>query len=305
MLTIRLFGPCEVRCGKGPSRRFPTEAAKALFTYLVLNRSRLHTRESLTGVFWGDHPESKARKCLRTELWRLRRTVEPVGTPRGSYVVLGDHELGFNTAARYWLDVEEFERRLAAAQRAPGSQLTPEQARLLEEAVGLYRGDLLEGVYDDWCCFPRDHYKSQLRGVLERLMRYHQERREWEAAIEYGQRLLQQDPLLEHVHRSLMSCLYASGDRSGAIRQYDTCVRLLSEDLNVGPMSETEALAQDIKAGRVKATRPQALTLPMPDRASAELLRLEADLEAAQSLLTWGIQELRRMKSPPGRTRFR
>lgn len=128
-------------------------------------------------------------------------------------------------------------------------------------------------------------------------MRHHEERRDWPAAIEYSQRLLQQDPLLEHVHRRLMSYRYASGDRCGAIRQYDTCVRLLRQELNVGPMPETEALCDGIKAGRIEGP-PARL-----DRGLANLLEVEEGLEAAQSLLTWGIQELRRLKSPSGPNR--
>ncbi len=41
-----------------------------------------------------------------------------------------------------WLDVEQFEQALMAGR--------------LEEAVGLYAGDLLEGRYDEWLTGERE-----------------------------------------------------------------------------------------------------------------------------------------------------
>jgi hypothetical protein len=47
-------------------------------------------------------------------------------------------------------------------------------------------------------------------------------------------------------HRELMRCYYRQNDRAAAIRQYRTCVRILRDELGIGPMPETENLYQQI-----------------------------------------------------------
>jgi DNA-binding SARP family transcriptional activator len=56
-----------------------SRAIMAPLAYLILYRNRPHSREVLTGIFWGDHPENRARSCLSTALWRLRKALEPRG----------------------------------------------------------------------------------------------------------------------------------------------------------------------------------------------------------------------------------
>jgi LuxR family maltose regulon positive regulatory protein len=43
-------------------------------------------------------------------------------------------------------------------------------------------------------------------------------------------------------HRELMRCYYRQNDRAAAIRQYQACVRVLRDELGIGPMAETENL---------------------------------------------------------------
>jgi DNA-binding SARP family transcriptional activator len=65
-------------------------------------------------------------------------------------------------------------------------------------------------------------------------------------AIDAYQALIAQDPYREAVHRELMWCHYRLGDRITAIRQYQSCVQTLREDLGLSPSPETEALYLEI-----------------------------------------------------------
>jgi LuxR family maltose regulon positive regulatory protein len=55
-----------------------------------------------------------------------------------------------------------------------------------------------------------------------------------------------QDQYYEVAHREIMRCYYRQGDRAAAIRQYQTCARILREEMGVNPMPETEQLYQQI-----------------------------------------------------------
>jgi DNA-binding SARP family transcriptional activator len=189
------------------------------------------------------------------ELWRLRAFLEPRGIARGSFLRSGDHEVAFGPTRRYWLDIEEFESRVRESV-VPGDSLSPQKVTMLREAVDLYRGDLLEGVYENWALDQRARLRSLFREALERLMRHHAAARDWSGAISYAERLLSADPFLERVHRALMWFHYAQGDRPAALRQYQLCTEFLRRELSVEPMGETRRLFEEIRSERQRTVHP-------------------------------------------------
>jgi predicted ATPase len=70
------------------------------------------------------------------------------------------------------------------------------------------------------------------------------------AALPQARRWLALDPLHEPAHRRLMALLAASGDQVSALRQYESCVQLLGDELQIEPAAETQALYEEIRAGR-------------------------------------------------------
>jgi DNA-binding SARP family transcriptional activator len=246
-LRIHLFGGLDVSRGGRALPGFATQKAKGLFAYLALHRGRRHSREVLVGRFWGEAPEAVARKNFRTDLWRVRTVLEPDGVEPGSCLSVSHDEVALAPAAGHWLDVHEFEETLDSAAPGPAPELTEAQTALLRQAVALYRGDLLEGLYEDWCLFERERLRLRYLEALERLMRHHGARAEWAEAAGCGQRLLAHDPLREHVHRLVARCHLARGDRAAALRQYEACERLLRQELGVEPTAETRALLGEVR----------------------------------------------------------
>ena len=64
---------------------------------------------------------------------------------------------------------------------------------------------------------------------------------EYEGAIEVAQKILVQDAASEKAHQHLMFCYVVTGQRSAALKQYETYERLLREDYAAQPMPETRA----------------------------------------------------------------
>ena len=151
MLSLQLFGPGRARYNDRPLNGFPNQQCYLLLCYLLLNRYHPHHRERLAAVFWDEYPTATSRKYLRNALWRLRHALLSAGAPVEDYLSISDDSVSFLTSSRYRLDVEAFEMAIARCEDCPGQQLTPEQATHLEGAANLYVGDLLEGVYEDWC----------------------------------------------------------------------------------------------------------------------------------------------------------
>lgn len=252
-LHVRLFGPVEIHEGKTCRAPFPTRQAKGLFAYLVLNRGRAHTREKLAGTFWAERPERSARKCLRTAIWRVRAVLEPEGVVPGTYLKMRDHTMQFTGGPDFQLDVAEFEDCLRRANGSTAEGTDVDSLRLLQEAVVLYRGDLLEGLYEDWCLCEQQRLRLLLIGALNDLTEYHANCGAWAEALTWSQRLLDYDPLREHAHQNLMRFQFLTGDRPAALRQFDELVELLNEAFGVSPMPETITLNEAIRAGHLPA----------------------------------------------------
>ena len=219
----------------------------------MLYRNRLHDRDVLAGTFWGDRPEPVARRSLRANLWRVRDAIADRENGDRSSLLIRDRQIGFNADSEYWLDVEQFEVHLRDASRFARASCRDESDARLEEAVALYRGNLLDGLYDEWCVSEQARLRALFLQALETLMFNAAERGDLRTALAHGERLLSHDPLRETIHRELMRINYRLGDRASAVRQYRRCVRLLDDELGVSPMHETELLHQAVLDDRPDA----------------------------------------------------
>lgn len=259
-LRIHLFGTMQVYCGGTASPVAMARVPKVLLAYLLLQPDRLHPRPILANLLWGDRSEEQARNCLNTALWRLRRVLEPEGAGRGRVLLTTPGgEIGLKGEGSYWLDVAELERRVAGALGRPPASWTAGDAAQVEEAVQLYTGDLLEGLYEDWALRERERLRELYFQGLGRLMGYYRQQGDLANSRRCGQKILAVDPLREEVHRALMGLYWEQGQRTAALQQYRICCELLERELGVPPMAETEALAQRItSAGAAGAGVVQA-----------------------------------------------
>lgn len=293
-LRVHLFGHLKVGAGSGPPVRFPTRKSRALLAYLALKRERRVTRPAIAGDLWPEADEDRAQKALNTELWRLKTALRDGGADPCAYLDTDHDSVGFRAGAPVWSDVGVFDdvtRKLAVLSHSDGTP-DPKFLLALSEAVALYSGDLLEGVYDDWCLVHRESYRARLIAALEHLVQARMDAQKWEEAIAFGQRLVAMDPLLEHVHRALMRCHYIKGNRPAALKQFAACAAALRRDLRVEPMDETRQVYETMIAipGRPKLEiGPRAAPageVLSPSRSPIEKIDLAlANLYAAQGWL--------------------
>jgi len=261
-LRVFLFGGFQIAHHDHPTANSKmTRGVKALLAYLLLFRQRIHPREVLAGLFWGDHSEERARSCLSTALWRIRRVLEPEGIPKGTYLVTtSTGEVSFNQESSHWLDVAEFEETLSPCLRRPAQQSEVQDPCRLQSALELYTGDLLEGFYDDWALRERERLRLLYIQSLFHLMRCYKEHNQHEKSLACGLQILNYDPLREEIHREVMRLYQKSGQRTMAIRQYRSCCEILEKELGVSPMEETRLLHDEI----LKASKIEGLTSPIP-----------------------------------------
>lgn len=246
-LRIRLFGGLEISRGAHALPTITTRNARSLFAYLVLHRGRPMHRDVLCGLLWGEQTDAEARKALRTALWRIRSVLEPDADSRGVYLRVDGPQISFPDEAPAWVDVAAFDAALSTTRLLPAGVLPEGEADGIRQAVALYRGDLLDGFYEDWCCVHRERLRLSYLTALERLLAHHRDRGEWLAAVSAARAILRLDPLREHVHRVLMVCHLSMGDRPSALRQFEACARVMRDELGIEPLDETRALYRSIR----------------------------------------------------------
>ncbi len=196
-----------------------------LLAYLLLHRGAHLTRECAALAMWPDDSEEDARANLRRHLHHLKQALPHVD---GAWFAADGEAIRWQTNSRFSFDVDEFERCVAAGD--------------LGQAVELYAGDLLPSVYDDWIGADRERLRSLFISALEALLSRARSRRQFTSAIEYARRILGNDPWREDTLRQLISIRYESGDRTGALHEFETFAQRLRSEMNAEPMAETIAL---------------------------------------------------------------
>jgi predicted ATPase/DNA-binding SARP family transcriptional activator len=288
-LRILVLGGCKFQCD-GNIVHLETAKTNALLAYLALH-SRPQSRNKLIGLFWGDQPEENARRNLRHALWNIRQQLHCPDQPP---ILLSDsQEIAFNPTCGAWLDVREFEDCLQSEAGITAVAARPDDRfALLRQAVDLYCGDLLEGIFVDdasefeqWLLVERERLRAQALESLQRLVEYSVEWGEYATGLEYARRLLKMEPWLEGAHRQRMRLLALSGQHVAALAQYETCRRVLAEELNAEPSHETQALYASICASIEKSLSERSVPRrKLPPQATPFVGREEELVQLARLL---------------------
>ncbi|MCX8061200.1 MAG: tetratricopeptide repeat protein [Anaerolineales bacterium] len=228
MLRIRLLGEFSLIYGEQPVSGINSRRLQSLLAYLVLHRHSPQSRRYLAFLFWPDSTETQAHTNLRKLLHQLHRVLPDAD----QFLHVDAQFLQWRNDAPFTLDVADFERALTETS-------STEQ---LQEAVDLYRGDLLPDCYDDWILSERERLHQMLAEILEGLIAQLESDRDFHKAIAYAQRLVRHDPLLEEAYRHLMGLYARRGDRAGIVRTYQTCEAVLRRELDIGTSPVTRAV---------------------------------------------------------------
>jgi TolB-like protein/Flp pilus assembly protein TadD len=98
-------------------------------------------------------------------------------------------------------------------------------------------------AFEEWLLATRSEFHALACDALEAAANSD----DTSTAIDCLRRLLALDPLREEAHRQLMRQLHQSGDRAGALRQYQSCADILNRELQVDPDAATRALYEKIR----------------------------------------------------------
>ena len=233
--------------------KFAARKALALFVYVVVETGA-HPREKLQAIFWPESEPRKAQSALRSTLARIKEALRGVD----DLLKIEGDRIGFNASSASFLDLNLVAQATADTQPM---QLAPPTVTLLQNAVEAARGPFLEAfslpdtpVFNDWIVIQRNVIGGRLNLIHDRLSNHQLETHLIHPAIETVNRWLILDRLNESAYRRLMRLHFLSGDRSTALKSYETCRDLLAQELGVEPSSETEEVLAYIRSSETPAT---------------------------------------------------
>ncbi len=237
-LRLALLGPPLV-LRDGLPVTFDTRKAIALLALLAVT-GREHSREHLADLLWPEADSAKGRASLR-------RTLSVTAAAMGAGLTISRAAVTLELAA-VQVDVREFESLIARPDAAS-----------LEQAVQLYRDDFLSGFvlrgcpdFEEWQASVSEGLRQSLARGLQRLVAACIAEGDLERATGHARRWLQLDSLHEPAHQAIIRLHGWAGQRSAAMRQYRSLVRVLDRDLAVRPLPETTRLYDDVRAGRLE-----------------------------------------------------
>ena len=244
MLRIRALGKLELELDEEPLAIPRGRRLQTLLAWLVLHPG-LQDRGEVAGSLWPDVLDESARASLRGALALLRREL---GSQGSRHVVATREQVGLGPEV--WVDVREFER-LAGTGEAEG-------------ALALVRGELLEGLSEDWIFASRDRQRDRVIQLVAGLAQQAEARGDIPSAIARRRDVLELDPLSEPAHRELITLLARAGDRTGALAVYERARERLARELGMAASAETRQLVDEIRQASIAAVRSDTAALVFP-----------------------------------------
>ncbi|MEM7112683.1 MAG: hypothetical protein AAF614_09625 [Chloroflexota bacterium] len=126
---------------------------QALIAYLLLHHQEQVSRRQVAFLFWPDSTEKQAQANLRKLLHQLRRRLPQLA----DLLDVTAQTIQWQPDAPTTVDAVSFATQLEQAQRVSS---VAESRQILEQAVELYKGDLLPAFYDDWVLAERERLRA-------------------------------------------------------------------------------------------------------------------------------------------------
>jgi DNA-binding SARP family transcriptional activator len=149
--------------------------ALTLLKILLVHAGRPVPRDMLVELLWPGIDPSVGASRFCVVVHTLRQVVEPSASGHRWVFIQSDEDCySFDTRAPGWLDIEEFRASVARGHGAEEAGALDAATRAYDDAVRLYRGDLLEDEpAAEWCGVEREHLRETFLGVLKRLASLH------------------------------------------------------------------------------------------------------------------------------------
>ncbi|GII95633.1 BTAD domain-containing putative transcriptional regulator [Sinosporangium siamense] len=257
-MRFGVLGSTEVWRAAGQPVRVTGARLRALLVMLLLDAGRVVPVDRLIDGLYGDAPPARAGNALQSQVSRLRALL-------GDECALELSPAGYRLAADPdAVDAHRFARLFAEGRAALADGENRRAAELLNEALGLWRGQALADVLD------APFAEAESARLAESALAAHEERIEAElrlaesagggpargATAEEIRSLVGAHPLRERLRGQLMRALVLAGRGAEALAAYEDTRRTLAEELGASPSPELSAVHLAVLRGEQARPAP-------------------------------------------------
>ncbi|HEX8459533.1 MAG TPA: BTAD domain-containing putative transcriptional regulator [Pyrinomonadaceae bacterium] len=244
-LTINMLGPVEIF--RDPARplaadAWTTKRARDILCFIASRRHRRASKDTIIDTFWGEADFDAVEKNFHPTVSHIRKALNSNQPVKQNFLLYRDSDYLLNQEFSYRIDTEEFDRLVTEAEAAKRAGEHERYVSCYEQALALYRGDFMQGSYDEWVEEQRSYYREQHLRMLEVLTVAAQKAEEWPRSLQLAQRILADDQFREDVHCMIMRAHAALGNRAAVKEQYEQLRRVLRKELGVEPAAETQKI---------------------------------------------------------------
>lgn len=225
---------------EGKAQRKPLALLQALIALGALREDRGVEVGRLIELIWSDETAADPKASFEVALSRLRRWLGVDGALR-----IADGRLSLS-ARLVWCDVGAFERVCDELQATLRPHAEPSALpRLLAQLGTFYRGKLFgSATLEPWSVLARERLAMRFARAVGDAGAHLETQRCWTEALRLYEASLVQDLLAEPIHRALIRCHLALGQRAEAQRAFERCQTVLGADLGLAPSAETRRLLE-------------------------------------------------------------
>lgn len=248
-LTINMLGPVEIfRDPQRPcaSDAWTTKRARDILCFIASRRHRRAPKDTIIDVFWGEADLDAVARNFHPTVSHIRKALNSNQPLKLNFLLYRDGDYLLNPDAAYRIDLEEFDRLVAEGESARRAGQHDRCTARYEQAIKLYRGEFMQGCYDNWVEEQRSYYREQYLHMLESLVVTAQKGGDWLRALQLAQQILHADPFREDIHCQLMRAHAALGNRAAVKDQFETLRNLLRDELGVAPSAETQKVFREL-----------------------------------------------------------
>ncbi|MFE5284717.1 BTAD domain-containing putative transcriptional regulator [Nocardia sp. NPDC056611] len=278
-MQVSVLGPVRVHAEDGTRVEIPGVRVRMLAARLALESGRDVSVAALVDGLWGEEPPAEASGALQALVSRLRKALREVGAVEfgpGGYRLPGVS-----------VDADRFEDLVRRGRQELAAGRAEPAARLLGEALALWRGPALGDVLDAPYAQPAATRLDDLRAAaLEdrfeaelRLGRHAEVLTDLEVAASGN-------PLGERLAALRMRALAAAGRQSDALAAYEETRARLDEELGIDPSAILRETHLALLRGELESPPPrrEAATRKLPARLTGFVGR-EAEIAEVTGLL--------------------
>lgn len=240
-LRIQAFGEPKVLVdGTLITRWHMTRSLELCF--FLLEEAHPVQKDRVIDALWPNATSDRIGTTLRTAIYYARQAIGKACIFYHSGLYSLDLAAVYKKQICY--DVSLFENFYNQGKRLLDNEDDEAAQHAFSSAVALYTGDYLQSFYNDWCGPRREQLRQASMDARQQLALIAWRGERWEESLQHWRSLLAIDGCSQKAHYGIMRCYLRQGKRELALRQYQTCVQRLHEELHIMPEQSLQKLYQ-------------------------------------------------------------